>query len=505
MPVERSSKKAIDIDSYASEAERFVSALDLEYYLHFSGRKEAFEIDEIYDRDAHLFERPVVDALRERLGELSGERQRRCRYLLQLAVEGYVGRETKMQASELAEREASLEIELNGSRESYRQAALLQANEPDARRRAEMEVARLDALDRELNPLHREMLGQAHRLTVELGWPSYRAMYEDLKCIDLAGLQRQTQAFARATDASYRDLVEPQLLEQTGIGFDRLERSDLPYFFRAKTYDDIFPPQGLTQAFERTLSGLGIELAEQPNVRLDLEQRKRKSPRAFCAPVRVPDEIYLVIPRRGGRDDYSALFHEGGHTEHYAHVEAGLPFEFRHLGDNSVTEGFAFLFEHLVEDPTWLATVLDARETGSYLDYSRANKLVFLRRYAAKLDYELELHGGRRPLDEMASLYSQRLGDAVGVEWPAVSYLSDVDEGFYCANYLRAWAFEAQLRRHLRERFGAEWFQRPEAGELLRSLWREGQRLNADELLAQLTGETLDFSVMLDEVGARPE
>jgi len=26
-----------------------------------------------------------------------------------------------------------------------------------------------------------------------------------------------------------------------------------------------------------------------------------------------------------------------------------LPFEFRHLGDNSVTEGFAFLLEHLIE------------------------------------------------------------------------------------------------------------------------------------------------------------
>lgn len=498
--MQRSSKKAFDLDSYAGEAERFVGALDLEYYLHFAGHKESFEIEEIYDRDAHLFERPVVDALRERLGELSGEQQRRCRYLLQLAVEGYIGRETKSQAAELAEREASLEIELNGSRESYRQAALLQANEPDAGRRAEIEVARLGVLERELNPLHMEMLEQAHKLTVELGWASYRAMYENLKGLDLGGLERQTSAFSQATDASYRDLVEPQLREQTGIGFDELARSDLPYFFRAKTYDDIFPPEGLTQAFERTLSGLGIELARQPNVHLDLEQRKRKSPRAFCAPVRVPDEIYLVIPRQGGRDDYSALFHEGGHTEHYAHVDAGLAFEFRHLGDNSVTEGFAFLFEHLVEDPTWLATVLGARETGSYLDYSRANKLVFLRRYAAKLGYELELHGGGRPLDEMATLYAQRLGDAVGVEWPAVSYLSDVDEGYYCANYLRAWAFEAQLRRHLRERFGAEWFQRPEAGELLRSMWREGQRLNADELLAQLTGQELDFTIMLEEI-----
>ena len=78
--------------------------------------------------------------------------------------------------------------------------------------------------------------------------------------------------------------------------------------------------------------------------------------------------------------------------------------------------------------------------------HARASKFVFLRRYAAKLAYELELHGGERPLDEMPALYSRLLGDAVGVEWPAATYLADVDAGYYAANYLRAWAFETHLR-----------------------------------------------------------
>jgi len=130
----------------------------------------------------------------------------------------------------------------------------------------------------------------------------------------------------------------------------------------------------------------------------------------------------------------------------------------------------------------------------------RASKLIFLRRYAAKLTYELELHAGRRPLEEMPELYAGLLGNAVGVEWPAVTYISDVDDGYYVANYLRAWAFEASLRRILRERFGQEWFARPAAGDFLRSIWREGQRLTADELLADLDEGPLDFSIMAEEV-----
>jgi hypothetical protein len=490
----------IDPETYAARAEQFVSDLDREYYLHFAGHKEGFEIEEIYERNSDLFGRDSVDRLRdENAGARSNDDGRRLRFLLQLAVEGFIGQATKAETAALAEREGSLEITFDGSCEPYRQAAITQANEPDPDRREAIEQARMAALDRELNPLYRTITEQAHALAVELGWDSYRAMYEELKAVDLAGLEHQTRAFNETTERFYRDQVEPEILEQTGIAFDDLRRSDLPYFFRAKTYDHLFPEERLMEAFEQTLRGLGIDLHAQQNVKLDLEQRPRKSPRAFCAPVRVPQEVYLVIPRRGGHDDYAALFHEGGHTEHYASVDAALPFEFRLLGDNSVTEGFAFLLEHLTEDPAWLGRVLGAERADAYLAYARSNKLIFLRRYAAKLSYELELHGGR-PLDEMPDLYARRLTEAVGVEWSATSYLADVDEGYYVANYLRAWAFEAQLRRALRERYGEEWFERPEAGETLRSLWREGQRRKPEELLGEVAGEDLDFSVMVDEV-----
>ena len=49
---------------------------------------------------------------------------------------------------------------------------------------------------------------------------------------------------------------------------------------------------------------------------------RAKSPRAFCAPIEVPGKVMLVIQPIGGKDDWEALFHEAGHTEHYAHTNA---------------------------------------------------------------------------------------------------------------------------------------------------------------------------------------
>ena len=64
----------------------------------------------------------------------------------------------------------------------------------------------------------------------------------------------------------------------------------------------------------------------------------------------MPGRVVLVIYPQGGQDDYRALFHEAGHTEHFANTSPELPAEHRLLGDNGVTEGFAFLFEHLLSD-----------------------------------------------------------------------------------------------------------------------------------------------------------
>ena len=84
----------------------------------------------------------------------------------------------------------------------------------------------------------------------------------------------------------------------------------------------------------------------------------------------------------------------------------------------------------------------------------------------------------------------------------AATWLEDVDGGFYVACYLRAWALEAHWRAALRERFGERWFASPRRATGCARLWRSGQRLDADELLAETLGVELDFGVLAD--GARP-
>jgi hypothetical protein len=499
----------MDLEVYRHRAEAFTHELTGEYYRHYAGLKADYAIEAIYDRHADLFTVAAVELLRDVLGQApqGSEERRRRALLLDFAVEGYIGLETKAPEAEIARREARITLELDGERLGFRESAVVQANEPERARRAEIEDARLAATETQLNPLHREVIETQHAIARDLGYRSYRELCARCKGFDLAALHAQTSEFSARSDAGYAGVIEPEVRHTVGLDLSDLRRSDLPRFFRAPELDASFPEKTLVSSFAATMRGLGIDIAAQAGVVLDVDPRPQKSPRAFCAPVRVPEEVYLVLAPVGGRDDYAVLFHEGGHTEHYAHVDPALAFEFRHLGDNAITESFAFLFQHLVEDPEWLARRLGIEDATVIAAYARAYRLVYLRRYAAKFAYELELHGGNGTVgswDGLAQRYSELLGNALQLPWPSATYLADVDPGFYCACYLRAWALETHIRGYLQGEFGPAWFDSPDAGAALRRIWRQGQRLSPEELLSELTGEELDFRVLIADLGLSP-
>ena len=100
----------------------------------------------------------------------------------------------------------------------------------------------------------------------------------------------------------------------------------------------------------------------------------------------------------------------------------------------------------------------------------------------------------------MRARYVELLGDALKVQPSDTDYLDDVDGGFYASQYLRAWAFEAQLRMYLREKFGNAWFTRRDAGSLLRELWSEGQKPTADEILEDVSGAGLELEAVADRI-----
>lgn len=482
---------SIDLETYRDELEEMTAETLTEYYEHNSGRKRTMEMARIYERYGHLTTR---DSAVE-LAEMGAPAQ-----LQRFAAEAYIGDGSSSLTDDVANREATLTVPFDGAEVPYREVQPRLLNEPDRDRRSELYRRRCEATEAELNPLLTAVALRERELTAELGAASVLELYERFG-FDPVGLRAATDAFLEATEPLYLDELEWQLRGRLGVAIEDARSPDLTRLFRAPEFDPAFPLDRAVPALRATLAGMGIDIDRQPNVELDIEPRRGKQPRAFCAPIRVPDRVVLVTLPQGGQDDYVALFHEAGHTEHFAHTQRSLPAEQRLLGDNAVTEGFAFLLEHLVSNPQWLSARLDMPRSEEFVRFYAFFKLLRIRRYAGKLAYELELHSGA-DLESLPERYAELQSAAVGVPFPASDYLEDVDGGFYCTCYLRAWAFESQLAAWLRERWGGSWFRRREAGMLLREVWELGQSLDADDLLQEITGERIEFSVLADEARA---
>src|SRR5687767_2977316 len=103
------------LDAYREEADRFIAALDEEYYLHFAGLKDSFELTPIYERYADL---ATLEAC-QRLGEAEPG-GRGAVELWRFACEGYLGNLTRQEAEEIAGLEASLEAEVDGESIGFR-------------------------------------------------------------------------------------------------------------------------------------------------------------------------------------------------------------------------------------------------------------------------------------------------------------------------------------------------------------------------------------------------
>ena len=480
------------------DVEDFCSEMEKEWYLNWAGLKEEMNLSAIYNRYKHLFTKELILEVKEKRKHAKGEEERKLRYLQQFFVSEYLGMIVK-ELSEKAETMESKEtIKVDGEKIPFRLADVKMANEPNRERRSKLFEARNRVIDK-INVVLLKRMEKLHETSRELGYTNYMALFRDIKGIDLQRLEKLMQDFSTKTKSIYTTRMDKALLKKVGVKLKDAEKHDLAFFFRAKEFDNYFKKEDAVKTLRKTLASMGLRLEEQKNIELDVEERPTKSPRAFCSGIRGPDEVKLVIMPKGGHDDYAALLHEAGHAEHYGCVNPDLAVEYRRLGDNSITETFAFLLEYLLTDENWLRQNTPLKEVKEYLDFLYLYKLHFLRRYAAKLSYEIKLHTADT-LKGMDKVYKETLEETLKFKHPENHYLTDHDDGFYCAQYLQAWIFEEQLRATLKERFEEEWFNSAEAGKFLMNLWADGQKHDVIELAKTLGHSGLDINPLLASI-----
>jgi hypothetical protein len=489
------------------DGQKFMQDVSREYYQVHAGLKATADLQPIYARFAGVLGPDALDLL---LAEFRGaepgtEAHRSARLLLEWAVESQTGRAlAPIEEREIAWESSAVVAVADGRRVPYQRVAIELANAGDRRDRMALDDARAALVERELAPIRRERLERERDFVESLGIAeNYNTAFTALSGVSLPELVAECEQCLRDTDAMWNDLLPAAARRSLGIPVSELTRADALALLRAPEFDQYFPAADMQHAVRRQVAEMGIDPDAGGRIRYDTGEREGKRARAFCSPVRVPEEVYLVMRPHGGQTDYETLLHELGHALHFAFTRADHPFEFRWVGDNSVTESYAMLFDHLMQDRGWLVryTGLGPRELPPFLRAAALEELQFLRRYCAKLIYEAQLYTGAVPWTTLPDLYVDTLTRATTFQYRRADAFVDVDSRFYAARYLRAWQLGAVLADTLTEHFNEDWYRNPKAGPwLVGQLLAEGQRELAHEIAQRVAGRPLSFAPVVAAV-----
>ena len=477
--------------------------LSREYYLAHSGQKPTADLQPIYERHAGILGPDALALALEsfRAAPDGSDEQRSARLLLDWEAESQSSR----QLAALDEREIAWEgsaaVHLADGREiGFEALAIEMGNSAQAEERHAIESARATLVERELAPLRRERFHRERDITEQLGLAGgYNATFELLSGLSLGDLKAECELFLRDTQSMWEAVLPEFCKRVLGMDAGQLTRADALALFRAREFDAGFPAARMEESICAQVREMGIDPLAGGRIRLDTGERPGKRSRAFCSPVRVPSEVYLVLRPHGGQTDWNTFLHELGHALHFAYMRPDLPFEYRWLGDNSITEGYAMLFDHLMESPEWLSRNTElGRNVGSFVRSTGFEELHFLRRYCAKLIYEVELYAGRVSWDSLPDLYVEQLTAATSFRYDRADAFVDVDPRFYAARYLRAWQLQALIAETLVDRYDEDWWRNPRAGPwICATLFGEGQRELANEQAQRVAGKTLSFAPLV--------
>src|SRR5258705_8327860 len=161
-----------ELDTYREQADRFIAELDEEFYLHYAGLKDTFDLTPIYERHANLTELDQVQSIGLVVNGRARERE-----LWRFACEGYFGDLTRDHAEKLAELESELSVSVDGDEIPYRMVRPALANEADRDKRRELDARANDILDEHMNPLHLDAARLVQQGPADLRLPEYLEHY----------------------------------------------------------------------------------------------------------------------------------------------------------------------------------------------------------------------------------------------------------------------------------------------------------------------------------------
>ena len=474
---------SLEVGEIRARAEEFEPRLREELLQARAGLKTRPEFAGLYRDHPDLGDRDLLAVVERAMAGAEPDEERRLRCLLEWVARHQVERSVATLMDEFFAWEATSTVDLQGQETPLRQLARVVAREEDPVPRHEQQRLAEEILEDSVS-LRFDILERERDAVRDLGYGGYLEALERFGRQSYRPLLERGRRVMEATDPPYRRELRRHL-DRHGVEPRKATQGD-ELALRRRPFPD-GPDDGPTleavrDLLRRDLSALDLTLSGGGEVEMDVEQRPLKRPESFCAAPEVPDRVVGVVAGYGGWSDAHDYLGMAGTALSLSHVDPGLPFEDRYLGDPSMGYAWEALFRELLGREAWLERLeLSGERRERFARFAAWADLQDFRRDVARLDFELDLWEEREPAPVVQSFTDRMAGDT-GFRPAPQSFLEVVGGGLQVARRLRGRLLADRLGAELDERFGEDWFRNPSAGPFLADLLAEGWRAARNRL-----------------------
>jgi len=258
------------------------------------------------------------------------------------------------------------------------------------------------------------------------------------------------------------------------LGKKKTEYYDDFYTWRGRIFRPLnrhFEGKDPLNEVQKFLGSWGFATAK---IKVDAEDREKKSPSAFCFGIHVPNDVRICYRRVSPFSDFDSLFHEFGHGVHDASADPRDSVWKRYIVPMGVAETFSMLIESMLSTPRFLRDDLkiDAKAANDVVDRERFMNLAFLTFYAANSIMKIEFWKKAYSIEEAAKRW-QELTKRFFIEVPGNYWLLHhimPDYDVYSPSYVIAAMRIAAIRERLAKNFGEAWWRSGKAGDFVKEL-----------------------------------
>jgi len=507
---------------YRRDYAAYSAALERARYDYHTGVEPELRLAPLRDRYADLWTRTAIDDLTRALEETSRQFETErvaLAALLRAAQSGYVEARASEVTDELARCKAAARVEWDGARLAPDDAPDAIAAETDPARRRELAARWFDAL-RACDDLRAARLDTLREGARSLGFDSYFNFLSGITEAEVESLSASAGDFLEHTAPVYATKLFEWSARHLPANFAREPvYADSLFFARLTHLDPFFPARELRVTYDATMSGLGIRVGLQSNLRIETTTVERSRARAGCMAVNPPEDVRLVYESVGGTSYYQKFFEAAGRAQHLAWVSRDLTArypELVHAPDETTRAGFAFLFGDLLTDAPWLGAHRNVRPSEAS-EIARLNALVELHRTrlaCVRLRQQRVLEQASDARSEhLAGAYATALEESSNFRAHPSLFLRDLVPGglhdthgesarLAPAVYLRARLFAVALSEYFRTRYGHRWWSSNKAADELIDMWNTGSRYTVEELASLCGLGELNFDLLADSLNS---